>query len=216
MKYMNYTYAFLAFLVCSGLLTAGAAGPALPQETENVSRLAPKYRIFLDEARLVISDEEKTAFIKLESDADRDLLIERFPGFQKGNSKVRSNINTLMLLRMVENLNLTEEQSAKLFPVFTRIEREKMMLSRTLMHEMNALREELRKDKPDPIQVKELLSSAREKRDSLMAKEREMESIIGQELTIIQQAKHMIFMQDFLRNLRQRFSRAKIMNQKRR
>lgn len=135
--------------------------------------------------------------------------------FREEDSELRSNILTLMMLRLNSSLNLTEEQSAKLLPVFNRIEREKMDLNSAIMREINALRMEVSRINPDLGRVEKLMLSVREKRDAMVAKDKELEEIIGEELTVLQQANHMIFMDDFLRNLRQRFNRAKMMNQRR-
>ena len=43
----------------------------------------------------------------------------------QNNRRIRDNIRTLLLLRMTQALDLTEEQTAKIFPKISRIEKEK-------------------------------------------------------------------------------------------
>lgn len=205
--------------VCVGLLltVAAAALPAQPQERGVEERhLAPRYQAFLEEVRPFISEQELDAFLRMRTDAERDRFIERFWRLEEGRSGVRSNINTLMMLRMVESLELTDEQSTVLFPLFQRGEREKMRINRLMMRDMFALRIEAERKNPDPKRLQELLVSAREHRDALMSEERKMEIIVMRELSIVQQAKYMIFMEDFFRNLRQRLNRARALNKRRR
>jgi hypothetical protein len=204
---------------CAGMLLFVAAGSlraSLQEKSMEERQLASKYQAFLEEVRPVITESEREAFLRMKTDAERDRFIERFWRNQGEGSGVRSNINTLMMLRMVERLGLTDEQSASLFPLFNRIEREKNRINRMMMRDMFDLRIEAEKGKSDTKRMQELLVSVRELRDALMDKEREMEKIVIRELTIVQQAKYMIFMEDFFRNLRQRLNRARALNRRRR
>ena len=64
----------------------------------------------------------------------------RLPGPDQEKMRTRENITTLLLLRMTQALDLTEEQTAQIFPVVNRIEKEKRKLNRELVQHLRELR----------------------------------------------------------------------------
>lgn len=62
--------------ICMLLLAAGAEAPAVPPQAPEV--LPAKYRQWLEEVTVLISEEERDLFLKLSKDYQRDAFIDRF------------------------------------------------------------------------------------------------------------------------------------------
>ena len=62
--------------------------------------------------------------------------------------RLRERISDLYLLRLTRALDLTEEQTAKLYPLLTRAEKEKAALQRKMSLDLRGLRAELDKAQP--------------------------------------------------------------------
>jgi Spy/CpxP family protein refolding chaperone len=123
--------------------------------------------------------------------------------------KVRENINRLRLLRMTEALDLTEDQTAKIYPVSTRIEKNKMDIIRDLNQQMGKLRALLKEDEPDEAALATAVKTVRELRAELLAQDKEFEDFLDAQLTEIQRAKYLIFAAEFYRNLGEQLGRAR-------
>jgi Spy/CpxP family protein refolding chaperone len=127
----------------------------------------------------------------------------------QARARLRENINTLMLLRMTEALDLSEEQTAKLFPPLTRIEKEKADLQRRMATEVRTLREALQSE---PVREPDVLASVnrvRELRRAVREKDEEFEAVVEANLTPVQKGKYVIFLVDFARGLGERLNRAR-------
>lgn len=180
------------------------------QEKEEIE-LASKYKNFLSLLqRLVNSQEKREAFLKLENDNDRDIFIESF--WQQrgvGQRGVRTNINMLRLARMVQFLDLTEDQVAEIMPVMNTNEKEKQELQRDLQLQMRNLRILLRRDNPDEQALSDLLAGIRTLKKTLQQKEAEFDVFLTDNLSLIQQANYIIFSQEFYRGLQEQLNNAR-------
>ena len=65
-------------LVPAGAGASAAAGPPTAEQSAAIARLAEKYRTFLAEVDILLSDEERATFLALGQDYERDAFIERF------------------------------------------------------------------------------------------------------------------------------------------
>ncbi len=128
--------------------------------------------------------------------------------------RTRENIITLMLLRMTQILELDEEQTAKIYPLVTRIEKEKTEIHKQIQNQMRGIRVILKEEVPDQEELKRKIEKLRELRDALKIKDREMEAQLEKHLTVIQQAKFLMFANDFYRELRDNLERARKMKQR--
>jgi len=128
--------------------------------------------------------------------------------------RTRENIITLMLLRMTQILELDEEQTAKIYPLVTRIEKEKTEIHKQIQNQMRGIRVILKEEVPDQEELKRKIEKLRELRDALKIKDREMEAQLEKHLTVIQQAKFLMFANDFYRELRDNLERARQMKQR--
>jgi len=186
----------------------------LSQDNEEVE-LAPKYKKFLTVLQYFLNSEEKReAFLKLKTDHDRDIYIDSFYNLRGRQQRgVRANINTLRLVRMVQFLDLREEQIAAIMPVMSKNEKEKQSLQRDLQLQMRNLRILLRKDNPHEQTLSVLLGHIKSLKERLQSKEVEFEEFLADNLSLIQQAKYIIFSQEFYQGLQQQLNDARRVQQ---
>lgn len=128
---------------------------------------------------------------------------------EKARRMTRENIVTLMLIRMTRFLELTEEQTAKIYPLFTRIEKEKMEINQQIRRYMREIRAALSEEEPDAETLKAKIQALKELRDELKNKDKELEKHLEENLTVIQQAKYLVFMNAFFNELRDSLNRAR-------
>jgi Spy/CpxP family protein refolding chaperone len=127
----------------------------------------------------------------------------------RNRERLRENLLTLRLLRMTRALDLTEEQSARIFPVVNRIEKEKLDLLKRLGPEIDGLRSALEASPLDEADVAARAGRVRELRDAVKAKDDELEGFLEAGLTPLQKAKYLVFAVDFYRGLGQVLDRAR-------
>lgn len=198
----------LVFFVTS-FVSALVAVDYTGQEKEETV-LAPKYRAFLAETERFMHSREKEVFLKLKNDHNRDIFIESFWQIRGGRQRgVRANINMLRLARMVQALDLTEEQVVVIMPEMNKNEKEKQELQRDFQLKMRDLRLLLRGDNPDELKLKEHLSSIKTLRRTLQEKEAEFDMFLIENLSLVQQASYIIFSQEFYRGLREKLDNAR-------
>lgn len=132
----------------------------------------------------------------------------------QNNRRIRDNIRTLLLLRMTQALDLTEEQTAKIFPKISQIEKEKKEMQQKIGKQMRELRSILRNENHDEQEFTDRIKRIKELRNLLKNKDEELENFLDDNLTLLQRAKYIIFSQDFYRGLREKLERARIMQEK--
>jgi Spy/CpxP family protein refolding chaperone len=135
-------------------------------------------------------------------------------GPQQDRRRTRENVITMRLLRMTRVLELTEEQTAKIFPVVTHVEQEKMEIYLKVGKEMKDLRLALKSKIPDEEKISNKIKAVKELRDRLESIDRELETILEESLTLIQRAKYLVFSADFNRDLRNKLDRARRMKER--
>lgn len=139
------------------------------------------------------------------------------PGWRGPNrDRLRENLNRLRLIRMTEALDLTEEQAAKIYPVASRIEKDKAELVRQLGDEMDDLRELVEETSPKPEELASRVGAIRRLRRSLQEKDAEFEVFLDANLSEIQVAKYVVFQADFNRAMGERLNRARALMRNRR
>ena len=120
----------------------------------------------------------------------------------QNRERVRDQLATLRLLRMTQALDLTEEQTSKLFPTINRLEKDKSVLQKEISANIRELRG-LLKD-PAPLkddQVNPLLAAIKAGRDKVRAIDAELETFVESNLTTVQKAKYVLFNIEFMRSL---------------
>jgi hypothetical protein len=213
MIFKNKTVLILIVFCVAVIVPAGATVDFSGQnEGEN---LAPKYRAFLAETQMIMHTEEKDVFLHLNSDRDRDIFIASFWQQRGGRQQsVRANINLLMLMRMVQALDLNEDQIAKILPVLNQTEKEKQRLQNGILKELRELRILLRDEAIDEQSLVEKVKTIRDLEDKLSGKEVELNTFIEKNLSVVQQAKYILFTQDFYRELRDKLNDARSVQQR--
>ncbi len=130
--------------------------------------------------------------------------------------RLRENLNHLRLLRMTEALDLTEEQTAKIYPFAIRIEKEKAGIVRELGAEMEELRQLVSEANPKDEDLVVRVEAIRQLKRSLQDKDLEFEKFLQANLSEIQIARYVIFQADFNRAMGDRLNRARAMTRSRR
>ncbi len=130
--------------------------------------------------------------------------------------RARENMRTLWLLRMTRVLELTEEQTAKVFPIVSRIEKEKSEIYQQIGKQVRELRLILREEKPDQNDLKNKINKIKELRNLIKEKDEELETRMEENLTLIQRAKYLMFAANFYRDLRDNLDRARIQRERQR
>jgi Spy/CpxP family protein refolding chaperone len=130
-------------------------------------------------------------------------------GDPQARLRLRENISDLYLLRLTRALELTEEQTAKVYPVLTRVEKDKADLQRRMGQDLRELRAELAQSRPDGEKVLELTARIREVRRTIREKDNEAEDALDGVLTPLQKGRYLVFTVDFLRGLGEKLERAR-------
>ena len=135
------------------------------------------------------------------------------PGGLQGEPQVRTrlreNISDLSLIRLTRALELTEDQTARLYPVLTRVEREKSALQGRIGADLKDLRRELAGSPVDEGRILHLVARIREARLSIRAKEDEADAVLEGSLTPVQRARYVVFTVEFLRSVGENLQRAR-------
>jgi Spy/CpxP family protein refolding chaperone len=130
------------------------------------------------------------------------------PGDTQARWRLRERISDLYLLRLTRALELTEEQTAKLYPLFTRAEKEKTELQRRMSLDLRDLRAELGKTPPGEEAVLRLADRIWEARRAIRLKDDDVEATLEGVLTPVQRARYVVFTVDFLRSVGENLGRA--------
>ncbi|MBM3293092.1 MAG: hypothetical protein FJY82_01065 [Candidatus Aminicenantes bacterium] len=123
-------------------------------------------------------------------------------------ARMRENLATLRLLRMTKALDLSEEQAARIFPTFNRIERDKLVNQKRLSADILALRNFLRDPKARDEDIAARLKSLKDGQAALKAKDAEWDDFLEAQLTTVQKAKYLLFQIEFYRGLADVLDRA--------
>jgi len=139
-----------------------------------------------------------------------DVQEDKSP-YRKG---IRENIEMLRLLKMTQALDLTEEQASKIFPAINRVEKEKMKINKEIGQKITELKLILDKEKPNESEIQNVMEDLKGLRSLLKSKDEELESVLEENLTLVQRAKYLLFMVDFYRGLREKVNRARLLQER--
>jgi len=127
---------------------------------------------------------------------------------------LRRNLVTLRALRMTQALELSEEQTAAIFPELSRAEKDKAELQRQLAEEIRNLREKVNSEKTSDGEFEAGVQKIRELRQKIQAREQAFEEFLFSRLTAVQKARYIIFSLDFNRVIMERANRLRLSGQK--
>ena len=201
-KIMSFIILSLFFVIPA---LSGATGINSIAQREGAKKLSPKYRAFFAEVRESMHPDEQKVFLGLKTDKERDYFIQKFWEARRG----RDNISTLYLLRMVQALDLTEEQTAKIFPRVNRVEKEKREINRRIGQLLRNIRAALVRQDANEEELARMVREIKGLREKVKSLEEELEEFLAQNLSVRQQAEYLIFVQDFFRDLREKLNKAR-------
>jgi Spy/CpxP family protein refolding chaperone len=124
-------------------------------------------------------------------------------------ARLRERIGDLYILRLTRALDLTEEQTARIYPLLVRAERDKVALQRRLGLDMRDLRIELAKPQAGEARILELVAGIREARRAIRGLDDEVEDALDAVLTPVQKARYLVFTVEFLRGVGETLDRAR-------
>ncbi|MGB9893775.1 MAG: Spy/CpxP family protein refolding chaperone [Candidatus Saccharicenans sp.] len=131
-----------------------------------------------------------------------------------GQHNLRQNLFTLRALRMTQELELTEEQTAAIFPELNRAEKDKAALQDQLASEIRELRLLIKENKAKDEEFEARVQRIKDLREKVRQREENFEKFLFGQLTSIQKAKYIIFSIDFNRIMLERANRARMAGQK--
>ncbi len=128
--------------------------------------------------------------------------------------EIRRHIETFRMWEMTKALDLTEEQVASIFPALNRIEKERAKLNKQIGLEIRELKELLDLENPNIEQIQAKLEKIKTLKEQIQVKNEEIEKLLEDNLTVEQQAKYIIFTLRFMRDLREKMDRARLLRKK--
>jgi Spy/CpxP family protein refolding chaperone len=140
-------------------------------------------------------------------------LAQAAPAGQAGDpqnrARLRERISDLYLLRLTRTLDLTEAQTARLFPLLTRVEKEKAGLQRDMGTNLRDLRAELARPEPGEKEVLGLVERIRRARRAIRGLDDEVEAALDETLTPVQKGRYLVFTVEFLRSVGENMGRVR-------
>ncbi len=129
------------------------------------------------------------------------------PPTKEQMEKVRKRIETLKMWKLTNALDLDEESAAQIFPLLNRYNKKRAKLERNLRGDMTALRDAVKNKKKG--QLRDLLERLEKNHKALQRLSDEERTELKNILTFEQQAKFIIFQQEFKREIRKIIGEAK-------
>lgn len=133
-------------------------------------------------------------------DTDRPPSKEQF-------EKIRKRIETLKMWKLTQALDLDEKTSSQLFPLLSKYDRKRVEIEKSLRRGIKELRESLKERHEGNL--KNILDRLEEDHNALQKIKEEEWTELKKILTIEQQAKYVIFQQEFEREIRKIIAEAR-------
>jgi Spy/CpxP family protein refolding chaperone len=123
------------------------------------------------------------------------------PGPGPFRPNVRENLITLRILRMTAALDLTEDQTTKIYPLINRVEKDKLKVQTLMSVDLRSLRGLVHDPAAKEADILARVRSVQEARQKIRAFDDEVEAILEKCLTPAQKGKYVLFQVDFYRGL---------------
>ena len=130
-------------------------------------------------------------------------------GAVQAQTRLRERIGDLYILRLTRALELTEEQTARIYPLLVRVEKDKAGLQRQLGLDMRELRAELADPPAGEGRLLGLVAGIRKARQAIRQLDDEVEAVLDGVLTPLQKARYLVFTVEFLRSVGENLDRAR-------
>jgi hypothetical protein len=137
--------------------------------------------------------------------------VERLPSFRgegrplpsaEERKQVRKRIDLIRMWRLTEELNLDEETGSKLFPILRQYEEKRRELARKREEFLFTLKAQFKTGKPSEDRIKGMLKEWEEIRAEEQDLNRREKDDLKEILSLEQQAKYIIFQQEFTKEMR--------------
>jgi Spy/CpxP family protein refolding chaperone len=135
-------------------------------------------------------------------------LLAQNPGMPV-RQRLQANLSALRLVRLTQALDLTEEQTVKVFPALNRIEKSKQDIQKDLSRDILQLRAFCQDPETRDAAFEEATARIREQRSRIKALDEEGDAALAAVLTPRQKARYEIFQIDFLRGLNETMNQAR-------
>jgi len=129
------------------------------------------------------------------------------PPTKEQKEKVRKRIETLRMWKLTRILDLDEETAARLFPLLNRYNKKRAGIEQNLRGDMIALRDALKNKREG--RLRDLLERLEKNHKALQRLKDEERTELKKILTLEQQAKFIIFQQEFDREIRKIIAEAR-------
>jgi len=137
---------------------------------------------------------------------------DRGPAFEAKRDEVRKRVDAVRIYRLTEDLKLDEKTSAKVSSLLSSFDQRRRDLQKEQMTDMRALREAVKAEKPDETKIKPLLVKLESAHRTMQGlRDSELKGL-KELLTVEQQARFIIFQQDFQHNMRRMIAGARSAN----
>ncbi|GEM_PF-539870 len=115
--------------------------------------------------------------------------------------RLQRNLSALRLVRLTQALDLSEGQTAKIFPVLNRIDKSRQAIQKELSEDILGLRRMCLQPEARDSDLEAALTRIRRARMQLKDLDAEEDAALEEVLTVRQKARYEIFQIDFLRGL---------------
>jgi len=124
------------------------------------------------------------------------------PPSDEQREEVRKKKEVVRMSRLTEELKLDEKTAARFIPIITALNQKRRALMKENRHAMQELRTEVNATQPDEVRMRTAIGRI-EKNQREIASLREKELQAAREnLSVAQQARYMLFNQEFVREMR--------------
>lgn len=130
-------------------------------------------------------------------------------GAPQVQARLRERIGDLYILRLTRALELSEDQTSKIYPLLVRAEKDKAGLQRQLALDMRELRAELAGPGAGEGRLLGLVAGIRKARQGIRQLDDEVEAALDGILTPLQKARYLVFTVEFLRSVGENLDRAR-------
>ena len=122
---------------------------------------------------------------------------------------IRKRVNMIRMWRLTEELDLSEKKADKLFPLIRRLDKEKLELEKERNELMKNLRENLTKGKLKDSELKKMIRNLEENHAAVQNLKKERFKEMKNVLSLEEQAKFVLFMESFPKEIRSIIRNAK-------
>jgi Spy/CpxP family protein refolding chaperone len=129
--------------------------------------------------------------------------------------RIRENVYTLRLIRMTQALDLTEEQTSRIYPALGRIEKDKANVQKKIASGLRELKDLLGSPRAGDEELVARVRALQALRKDLRNLDDEFERVLDENLTAVQKANYVIFSVDFYKGLWENLNKARLIRNKR-